>query len=81
MKKVDLFKQTFKDFQNIIINKWKSIGFKFHNGHLKLLKFAYLVKVRWLLIFQQKMQATKQFMLEFQKFAANLQQTKQLRLF
>jgi len=81
MKKVDYFNQSFEEFLNIIVSKWKSNGFKYHFGHLKLLKYAYLVKVRWLLVFKQRMTATREFMKRFQKFAANMQPTKQLRLF
>jgi len=80
MKKLDYFNQTFEDFLNSIVNKWKSKGFKYHNGHLKLLKFAYLVKVRWAVVFKKKMQATKDFLKQFNKFADKLL-SKQLTLF
>lgn len=48
MKKLDLFKQTFQEFELMTIAKWKARCFNYHKGHLNILKYAWYVKMTWL---------------------------------
>lgn len=37
----------FSFFVYLIINKWNNRGFKYHNGHVNILKYAYAVFLSW----------------------------------
>lgn len=41
------FYQSPTRFQNKVIRKWQKSGFKYHAGHVQLLRFAWIASLYW----------------------------------
>jgi len=44
---MNIFYDSLPRFTNRIIKQWNKSGFKYHYGHIQLIKFAWVAKVYW----------------------------------
>lgn len=54
-----LYYTSLNRFEKQTIKKWEKKGFNYHDGHIQLLRYAYLTALFWCNVVQQKVSIEK----------------------